>query len=166
MHRQAVEEIAAPTGESQVAVAQRAIQRAQAAVEHASAGARAAHVGDALLGAGRHALEADVGCKLDGARWLRRSVLAHATLVYLAAVAVLTGAGMAAAAWGVRVLAGGSPAELWFAALVALLPASNSRSRSFSACRIAWCGRVPCHVSNSPKACRPRRAPWWSSPPC
>src|SRR5213078_3706236 len=59
--RQAVEELAAPTGEAQVRVALRAIESARQAAEAGSMTDRAAHVGYHLVGDGRHDLETDVG---------------------------------------------------------------------------------------------------------
>src|SRR5205085_2131766 len=66
--RRAVEELAAPTGEAQVAVAIRAVESARQAAEARSAADRAAHVGHHLVGDGRRDLEADIGYHARGWR--------------------------------------------------------------------------------------------------
>ena len=92
--RQAVEELAAPSGEAQLRVALRAVESArqaavrrpahdtQARVTHASGSRadRAVHVGYHLLGRGRRDLEADVAYRPRLDRRIKRAVLAHATL--------------------------------------------------------------------------------------
>src|SRR4029077_9687248 len=58
--RQAVEELAAPTGEAQVGIALRALESARQVSEEGSMSDRAAHVGYHLVGGGRRGLEADL----------------------------------------------------------------------------------------------------------
>src|SRR5256712_9869204 len=58
--RQAVEELAAPSGDAQVRVALRAVESARQAAASGSLADRAAHVGYHLVDRGRRALEADV----------------------------------------------------------------------------------------------------------
>ena len=59
-YRQAVEELADPTGEAQVRVGLRAVESARQAAEAGSTADRAAHVGHHLIGQGRRDLETDV----------------------------------------------------------------------------------------------------------
>ncbi len=59
-YRQAVEELAEPTGEAQVRVALRAVESARQAAEQNGIGERTAHVGHHLIGPGRPGLEIDV----------------------------------------------------------------------------------------------------------
>ena len=59
-YRQAVEELADPSGEAQVRVALRAVESAREAAEAPGSGALATHVGYHLIGRGRRGLEADV----------------------------------------------------------------------------------------------------------
>ncbi|HVR28830.1 MAG TPA: carbohydrate-binding protein, partial [Thermoanaerobaculia bacterium] len=59
-YRQAVEELAGKTGDSQVRVALRAVESARQAAEGGSTEDRAAHVGHHLIGKGRAGLEVDV----------------------------------------------------------------------------------------------------------
>src|SRR5579864_1539140 len=80
--RQAVEELAAPTGEAQVGVALRAIESARQAAEAASMTDRAAHVGYHLVGDGRRDLEADIGYRPRVSKRPRRLVLGAPTAFY------------------------------------------------------------------------------------
>ena len=91
-YRQAVEELAEPTGEGQVRVALRAIESARLAAKAEGPLARAAHVGYHLIGKGRRGLEADVAYRPGLMKSIRRSVFAHATGAYLGAITVLTAA--------------------------------------------------------------------------
>src|SRR4029453_13493279 len=59
-YRQAVEELADPTGEAQGRVGLRAVESAREAAETGSTADRAAHVGHHLIGKGRRNLETDV----------------------------------------------------------------------------------------------------------
>src|SRR5207247_1082707 len=62
--REAVEELAEPTGEAQLRVALRAVESARQATESGQSADRAAHVGHHLIGKGRSDLETDVGAAL------------------------------------------------------------------------------------------------------
>ncbi|HSB20504.1 MAG TPA: glucoamylase family protein [Anaeromyxobacteraceae bacterium] len=123
-YRQAVEELAEPTGEGQVRVALRAVESARQAAEVEGPAARAAHVGHHLIGKGRRDLEADVAWRPGLRRGLRRLAFAHAPFLYLAAIAVAT-AGLVAAGMAYVQLEGGSLRVQIGAALLLLLPASE-----------------------------------------
>jgi cyclic beta-1,2-glucan synthetase len=123
-YRQAVEELADPTGEAQVRVGLRAVESARQAAESGGAGERAAHVGHHLIGKGRRDLETDVAYRPRLRQRVRRFVFAYATSVYLGSIVLVTlllaGVGVA----GVRALA----ADPWVevaVALLLLLPASD-----------------------------------------
>jgi cyclic beta-1,2-glucan synthetase len=123
-YRQAVEQLAAPTGTSQQGVALRAVESARVAAEAGTVEDRAAHVGHHLIGKGRPDLEADVAYRPPLLRRPRRFVFAHPTSFYLGSIAILTAllctAGVAyAAADGASLLVGVA------VALVLLLPASD-----------------------------------------
>ncbi len=123
-YRQAVEELAEPSGEAQLRVALRSVESAREVAERKSADDRAAHVGYHLIGRGRRDLEVDVSHQPGVAGRLRRFIFAHATTAYLGAIAVVT-AGLLAlgAAYVVRV-----SADPWWEGVVVLLlllPASE-----------------------------------------
>ncbi len=123
-YRQAVEELAERTGEAQVRVALRAVESARLAAEREGPSARAAHVGDHLIGKGRRELEADVAYRPGTWKGLRRFAFAHATFTYLASIAIFTalliGAGVAYARH-----AGATTGLTLGVALLLLLPASE-----------------------------------------
>ncbi len=119
-YRQAVEDLAGPTGEAQMGVALRAIERAREAADQHPRGDRAAHVGEYLIGDGRGRLEADMSYRPGVRQRIRRFVVAHPTRLYLGSIAALTAAGVAAGA----AHAPGWRAAVWIAALIAL-PASE-----------------------------------------
>src|SRR5579884_658681 len=77
--RQAVEELAAPSGEAQVRVALRALESARQAAVRGSTTDRTAHVGYHLVGAGRRDLEADVAYRPGVLGRARRILFAHAS---------------------------------------------------------------------------------------
>jgi cyclic beta-1,2-glucan synthetase len=89
-YRQAVERLAEASGEAQIAVALRAIERARKAAKDLATNHRHAHVGYHLIGGGRAGLETDLGLQLPLDRRLRRFAFAHATAGYLGAIALLT----------------------------------------------------------------------------
>ncbi len=100
--RQAVEELAAPTGEAQVRVALRAVESArQAAAARAPNQAtpfdRTAHVGYHLLDRGRAALEADVAYRPTLRGRGRRFIFSHPTPLYLGLILLFTSVLIAAA---------------------------------------------------------------------
>ncbi|PYQ54762.1 MAG: hypothetical protein DMF78_04520 [Acidobacteria bacterium] len=123
-YRQAVEELADPTGEAQVRVSLRAVESARQAAESGKVTDRAAHVGHHLIGRGRRDLETDLAYRPRLGRRVRRFVFFHATAAYLGSVALLTvllmGLGLAHAR--------DHGASAWMQAAVAvllLLPASE-----------------------------------------
>src|SRR6185295_8729942 len=119
-YRQAVEELAEPSGEAQVRVALRAIESAVEAHEQDPQNDRARHVGFHLLGKGRPKLEVDVAFRPTLRRRMAAFVFDHATAIYLGSIAGLTLLGALAAAWAVR----GTNFEA-AAGLLALFPASD-----------------------------------------
>ncbi len=124
-YRGAIEELAIPSGEGQVAVAQRAVDLARTAAERSGADERSAHVGHWLVGRGRRELEALVGFRPSPVQSLRRFVFAHAALLYLGTIGMLT-SGLVAMALLYGIDSGTvSLAPLVAVALIALLPASE-----------------------------------------
>jgi cyclic beta-1,2-glucan synthetase len=90
-YRQAVEELAEPTGEAQMRVALRAVESARQVAESGSPADRAAaHIGYHLIGKGRPGLETDVAYRPRLARRARRFLFAHATAVYLGLIGLVT----------------------------------------------------------------------------
>ncbi|HEX9800555.1 MAG TPA: glucoamylase family protein [Thermoanaerobaculia bacterium] len=125
-YRHAVEDLAEPTGEDQVRVALRTVESARLAAEREGVGERAAHVGYYLIGPGRRRLEGEIEYRPRWGARLRRLARTHATAVYLGAIGVLTAGGVFAA-YGYAGLgaAAGAGAMATFAALLALIPASE-----------------------------------------
>ena len=122
--RHAVEELAAPNGESQVRVALKAVESARQAAADTSAGSREAHVGYHLMDAGRPALEASLAYRPRVPARARRSLLRHATGLYLGAIAMLTVALQAALVLYAAQAGGGRAVQL-AVAILTLLPASD-----------------------------------------
>jgi cyclic beta-1,2-glucan synthetase len=89
-YRQAVEELADPSGEAQKRVALRAVESARESQERAGSIGREAHVGYHLIGKGRRGLESDVAYRPKLGRRLTRLLFAHATAVYLSTLGSLT----------------------------------------------------------------------------
>src|SRR5213076_429279 len=87
--RQAVEELAAPSGDAQVRVALRTVESARQAAASGSSSDRAAHVGYHLIDRGRRGLEADVAYRPRLANRMRRVVLGHPTIFYLGSIGCL-----------------------------------------------------------------------------
>src|SRR5947208_5851714 len=85
--RQAVEDLAAPSGDAQVRVALRAVESARQAVAQGSAADRAAHVGYHLIDRGRGDLEADVAYRPGLLERRRRALFTPASPVYLGLLA-------------------------------------------------------------------------------
>ena len=96
--RQAVEELAAPSGDAQLKVALRVVESARQAAARGSPADQDAHVGYHLIDQGRRDLEADVAYRPPLAKRIRRLVFAHTTLVYLGPIAVMTALLLAAGA--------------------------------------------------------------------
>src|SRR5689334_2465218 len=122
--RQAVEELAAPSGEAQVRVALRALESARQAAVRGSTTDRAAHVGYHLVGPGRRDLEADVAHRPGVLGRARRILFTHASPLYLAAIVIVTAILLAAAAVYAR-RAGASSILQVAVAVLLLLPASD-----------------------------------------
>jgi cyclic beta-1,2-glucan synthetase len=122
--RQAVEELAAPSGDAQVRVALRAVESARQAAVQGSTADRAAHVGYHLIDRGRHDLEADVAYRPGILERSRRAVFTHGSLLYLGAIAAVTAILVAAALEYAR-RPGGSAAVQVTVLLLLLLPASE-----------------------------------------
>ncbi|HET8680034.1 MAG TPA: glucoamylase family protein, partial [bacterium] len=118
-YRQAVEELAEPTGEAQVRVALHCVERARQSAQ-ATANRRALHVGYHLIGGGRRALEADVDFRPPPLQRVRRVIFMHATAFYLGSIAALTAAGVGLA----MAMIPGQRAAALVAALT-LIPASE-----------------------------------------
>ncbi|HPK71703.1 MAG TPA: hypothetical protein PLN93_07155, partial [Vicinamibacterales bacterium] len=122
-YRHAVEELAEPTGEGQVRVALKAVERARQVAER-DREAREAHVGYYLIGGGRPKFEQGIGYTPGPWQRLRRRAFRHATPLYLGAIALVTVSILAA-------LAAYSQRHGWGAAgavmvmLLALVPASE-----------------------------------------
>jgi cyclic beta-1,2-glucan synthetase len=122
-YRHAVEELAAPTGEAQLLLALRAVERARQAHVR-TADARDAHVGYHLIGHGRRSFERGVGWRPGLRHRARRLFFASATPLYLGSIALSTTLLVALAiayAW----LHGWTGASLVFVALIAVVPASE-----------------------------------------
>jgi len=89
-YRQAVEDLAASSGEAQLQVALRAVESARRAAEKGQAADRAAHIGYYLIGKGRPGFETDVAYRPRISQRARRFIFAHATTFYLGSIALLT----------------------------------------------------------------------------
>jgi cyclic beta-1,2-glucan synthetase len=122
-YRHAVEELAAPTGEGQLLLALKSVERARQ--EHGkSPDSRAAHVGYHLIGGGRLDFERSVAWKPNFQQRIRRLFFAWATIGYLGSIAAGTALLVAAAmyyawrhGWGWPLLA--------VVALLTAVPASE-----------------------------------------
>src|SRR4029078_10859210 len=100
--RQAVEELAVPSGDAQVGFALRAVESARQAAASGTPSDQAGHVGYRLIDRGRRDLEADLAYRPPFAKRIRRLAVAQATLVYLGPIAIMTALLLAATAWYVR----------------------------------------------------------------
>jgi len=101
-YRQAVEELAEPSGEAQLRVALRSVESAREVAERKTAEDRAAHVGYHLIGRGRRDLETDVSYQPTAGERVYRFLVAHATAFYLGSIALITALLLAGAAAYVR----------------------------------------------------------------
>jgi cyclic beta-1,2-glucan synthetase len=122
-YRHAVEELAEPTGEGQLQVALRSVERARQAAAH-SPDAREAHVGYHLIGGGRQRFEEGVAWRPGLLRRARRGLFSHATAGYLGTIAVGT-ALLVAVAVLYAYEHGWRDGSLVAVALLALIPASE-----------------------------------------
>jgi cyclic beta-1,2-glucan synthetase len=122
-YRHAVEELARPTGDAQLLLALKCVERARQAHVRAPDD-RAAHVGYHLIGPGRRPFERSVAWQPDLRQRIRRLFFAWATPGYLgtiaAGTALLVGAAAAYASWH-----GWSGAGLMLVAIMTAVPASE-----------------------------------------
>ena len=95
--RQAVEELAEPTGEAQVRVVLKTVEVARQAAAGQPFTERAAHVGYHLVGGGRRHLESELAYHPKLLKRLRRLIFRHNTFFYLSSVAALSAAFLAPA---------------------------------------------------------------------
>jgi cyclic beta-1,2-glucan synthetase len=123
-YRQAVEELAEPTGEAQLRVALRSVESARQAAELKPADDRATHVGYHLIGKGRRDLETDVEYAPRPVIRVWRFIFTHATSFYLGSIGLVVAALLAVAVAYVRARGGAPWLQVWTAVLV-LLPASE-----------------------------------------
>jgi cyclic beta-1,2-glucan synthetase len=117
-----IESLAERTALPEKAIAREALALAREAQEMPERSFRSTHVGYYLVDAGRAQLEDRLNYKPSGASRLRRQVLAHPTLAYLGAIALLSLLLLVAAVAYVTG-SGGGPAELIGAVLLGALPA-------------------------------------------
>ncbi|HEX3112814.1 MAG TPA: carbohydrate-binding protein, partial [Candidatus Eisenbacteria bacterium] len=122
-YRQAVEELAEPSGEAQVRVALRAIESARQSMEQ-HPGDPSSHIGYHLIGGGRREFEEDVSYVPRFRHRIRRFIFGNAVAFYLGAIVALTLLGTAAAVIYAR-LWGAPLALLPWVALLAFLPVSQ-----------------------------------------
>src|SRR6185503_13506159 len=122
-YRQAVEELAEPTGEAQVRVALRAVESARQSSEKAGGG-DGTHVGHHLIGPGRRDFEIDVAYVPRFRQRVRRVLFTFAVPFYLGSIVLLTAAG-AAAAMLYAIREGAASAAVPWIGLLALVPASQ-----------------------------------------
>ena len=122
--RRAVEELATPSGEGQVRVALKAIETARQASATTSSADRTAHVGYHLVGSGRRDLEGELAYRPGAVKRAQSAIVSHASVLYLGAIAVLTGL-LVAAALAYADSVGAHTAALLAVALLVLLPASD-----------------------------------------
>ena len=114
-YRHAVEELAEPTGDAQLRVALKSVERARQIGAKAPAD-RGTHVGYHLIGNGRRAFEESVAWTPTCGERIRRLFFSYATPGYLGTIAVFT-----------AVLVG---AALWLRALARLAGCRTDRRRS------------------------------------
>ena len=122
-YRHAVEELAVPTGEGQLLLALKSVERARQAQVRAP-GSRESHVGYHLIGGGRRRFERSVAWRPNFTQRVRRLFFAWATAGYLGTIAASTGLLVATAVWYAW-LYGWRGASLIFVALLTAVPASE-----------------------------------------
>jgi cyclic beta-1,2-glucan glucanotransferase len=122
-YRHAVEELAEPTGDDQLRVALKSVERARL-IAGQTPGARDAHVGYHLIGAGRRAFEESVAWVPTPRERFRRFFFQYATPGYLGTIALSTGL-LSGAAVIYAYAHGWRGAALWLVALLTLVPASE-----------------------------------------
>ena len=122
-YRQAVEEIAEPTGDAQLRLALKSVERARQVAEQ-SATERGSHVGFYLIGRGRQAFEQGIGWSPRLLGRIRRFFFKYATSGYLGTIALGTAA-LVAVALAVAYQYGWRGAALAWIALLTAVPASE-----------------------------------------
>jgi len=122
-YRHAVEELAVPTGEGQLLLALKSVERARQAHVR-TPDARAAHVGYHLIGGGRRQFERSVAWRPDFKQSVRRLFFARATLGYLGTIALGTSLLVAMAVVYAQ-SHGWRGVSLVFVALLTTVPASE-----------------------------------------
>ncbi len=122
-YRNAVEELAEPTGDSQLRLALKSVERARQMAER-SPEAREAHVGHYLIGRGRRGFEEGIGWRPGFLVRLRRTFFRYATPGYLGTIALGT-ASLVAVAVAVAYQSGWRGSLLVGIALLAMVPASE-----------------------------------------
>jgi cellobiose phosphorylase len=122
-YRHAIEELAEPTGDSQVRVALKSVERARQTAEE-SPDARSAHVGFYLIGPGRQQFEQGIGWRPRAIVRLRRAFFRHATAGYLGTIAIGTAA-LVGTALTYAYQHGWRWPSLWLVALLTAVPASE-----------------------------------------
>ncbi|MEX2471160.1 MAG: glucoamylase family protein [Gemmatimonadota bacterium] len=122
-YRNAVEELAEPTGDAQLRLALKGVERARQTAER-SPDERGAHVGYHLIGGGRKAFEESIGWRPGFVAGLRRRFFQYATPGYLGTIALGT-AILVAVAVGVAYGNGWRGGLLVAVALLAMVPASE-----------------------------------------
>src|SRR5258705_233547 len=122
-YRQAVEELAEPTGDGQVRVALKSVERARQIAER-TPGEREAHIGYYLIGGGRRQFERGVGWKPRVAVRLKRAFFRHAATGLRWRFGLWTAALVAAAVTHARAL-GSQCTALVVVVLLTLVPASE-----------------------------------------
>ncbi len=122
-YRNAVEELAEPTGDSQLRLALKGVERARQMAEQ-SPEERGAHVGHYLIGRGRRAFEKSIGWQPDFLSRIRRRFFQYATPSYLGTIALGT-ISLVAVAVAVAYANGWRSGLLVAIALLAVVPASE-----------------------------------------
>jgi len=122
-YRHAVEELAEPTGEGQMRVALKAVERARQVAERQRE-ARGAHVGHYLIGSARGRFEEGIGWTPGAKLRIRRFAFRHATPGYLGAIALGTLL-LVAIAVGYASVRGWDGLKLVLVALLTVVPASE-----------------------------------------
>ena len=122
-YRHAVEEMAEPSGDGQVRVALKSVERARQIAER-SPNAREAHVGYYLIGAGRPQFERGIGWEPAASVRLRRAFFTYATIGYLGTIALGT-SGLVATAIAYAYSQGWRWPTLMVVVLLTLVPASE-----------------------------------------
>ncbi len=123
-YRHSIEQLASRARQSEVAIAQRALELAREASTSEPARDRQHHVGYYLISRGRFRLERDVGYRAGTRERLARFVFRHPAVGYLGLIAGAIAITVASfVIYGAR--HGGSRAGLWLVAAAVLLPISE-----------------------------------------